>query len=172
MKGPSTRLTWVLLAGGCAVATAASLLMTDWLGLEPCHLCIFQRLLFMVLTVLGVGAALTAGRQGTSVIGRVLGGLTIPISATGVGVAAYQSWLQHQPLDTVSCVGGPPGLIERWVEWLARYAPDLFMATGFCEDESFVILGLSLANWALIAFALCLAAAVWALWLSRSAAET
>jgi protein dithiol:quinone oxidoreductase len=172
MKGPSTRLIWVLLAGGCAVATAASFLMTDWLGLEPCHLCIFQRLLFMVLTVLGIGAALAAGRLGTGVIGRVLGGLTIPISAAGVGVAGYQSWLQHQPLDTVSCVGGPPGPIERWVEWLARYAPDLFMATGFCEDESLVILGLSLANWALIAFALCLAAAVWALWRSRSAAQT
>lgn len=172
MKGPSTRLIWVLLAGGCAVATSASFLMTDWLGLEPCHLCIFQRLLFMVLTVLGIGAALAAGRLGTGVIGRVLGGLTIPISAAGVGVAGYQSWLQHQPLDTVSCVGGPPGPIERWVEWLARYAPDLFMATGFCEDESLVILGLSLANWALIAFALCLAAAVWALWRSRSAAQT
>jgi disulfide bond formation protein DsbB len=163
MTSPSTRLLWGLVAGGCALAVASSFVLTDWLALDPCHLCIFQRLLFMVLTVLALGA----GLAGTGILGRLLGIVTLPVSATGIGVAAYQSWLQLQPPGSVSCVAGTPGVIERWVEWLGQQAPALFMATGFCEDEGALILGLSLANWALIGFALCLGAGVAALSLRR-----
>jgi protein dithiol:quinone oxidoreductase len=163
MIAPSARLLWGLLAGGSALAVASSVLMTDWIGLEPCHLCIFQRLLFMVLTVLALAAALGAGRHGGALLGRLVGALTLPVSATGIGVAAYQSWLQLQPPESVSCVAGTPGLIERWVEWLGQQAPGLFMATGFCEDDALSILGLSLANWALLGFALCFVVGVLAL---------
>ena len=167
MTGPSPRLLWGLTAGGCAIAVASSFVMTDWLALDPCHLCIFQRLLFMVLAVLALGASLGTGRTGAGVLGRLLGALTLPIAATGIGVATYQSWLQMQPPGSVSCVAGAPGLIEQWVEWLGEQAPALFMATGFCENEGALILGLSLANWALLGFALCLGAGVLALIRSR-----
>ncbi|UHD15418.1 disulfide bond formation protein B [Thiocapsa bogorovii] len=167
MTSPSRRLLWGLVAGGCALAVASSFVLTDWLALAPCHLCIFQRLLFMVLTVLAVGA----GLAGAGMLGRLLGIVTLPVSATGIGVAAYQSWLQLQPSGSVSCVAGTPGLIERWVEWLGQQAPTLFMATGFCEDEGALILGLSLANWALIGFALCLGAGALALFGSRAGSE-
>lgn len=163
MTRPSLHLIWLLLAGGSATATAASLFSTAWLGLEPCHLCIFQRLLFMMLTVTALGAAFASWRSRAGRAGRLLGGLTLPISASGIGVAAYQSWLQRQPLDQASCTAGAPGLIERWVEWLGRQMPEWFMATGFCEDEALVILGLSLANWALVLFTLCLATGIWAI---------
>ncbi len=171
MKGPSARLLWGLLAGGSAVAVASSFVMTGWLDLDPCHLCIAQRLLFMVLTVLALGAAVgtDAARTGsgigpgTGLAGRLLGALTLPVSAAGIGVAGYQSWFQLQPPESVSCVAGAPGLIERWVEWLGQLAPDLFMATGFCEDPGLSILGLSLANLALLGFILSLGVGVWAL---------
>jgi len=163
MISPSTPSIWLMLAAGCAAAATGSLLSTAWLGLEPCHLCVFQRLLFMVLTVVALGAAFASRRSPSGRAGWLLGGLTLPISVTGIGVAAYQSWLQHQPLDQASCTGGPPGLIERLVEWLGQQMPAWFMATGFCEDEALVILGLSLANWALLSFILCLGIGVWAL---------
>ncbi|MFN3595234.1 MAG: disulfide bond formation protein B [Thiobacillaceae bacterium] len=89
--------------------------------------------------------------------------LTLPLSALGGGVAAYQSWLQMQSPGSISCVGGEPGLIERLVEWLGQRVPELFLATGFCEEKELVILGLSLANWALIAFACFFILALWAL---------
>ncbi|WP_373506832.1 disulfide bond formation protein B [Thiocapsa sp.] len=163
MTGPSPRLLWGLMAGICALAVASSFVMTDWLGLDSCHLCISQRILFMVLTVVALGAALGAGRHGTGLAGRLLGGLTLPIAAAGIGIASYQSWLQLQPPESVSCIAGTPGLLERWVEWLGQQAPALFMATGFCEDKGLSILGLSLANWALLVFALCFGAGILAL---------
>lgn len=161
------RPIWFGLALACTLLVLASLVLTAWLDLSPCHLCIFQRLLFMLLALLAAGAALASGPDRISgrrsLARRLLGGLFGIVAATGVGVAAYQSWLQAQLKGAVSCTGGQPSLIERLVEWLGEQVPTLFLATGYCEDEALVILGLSLANWALVSFALFLAAAVWAL---------
>ncbi len=163
MFTPTPRRVWILIALVCAGAVTASFGLTAWLDLSPCYLCIFQRTLFIALTLLAGLAAL--GRMLTWVAGPlfVLG------CAVGIGAASYQSWLQLQPPESVSCVGGQPGIIERLVEWLAQQSPSLFLATGFCEDKELVILGLSLANWALVTFVAGLAAALWVLWRARRA---
>jgi protein dithiol:quinone oxidoreductase len=159
MPSPSPRLIWIGLALACTIAVLASLTMTTWFSLDPCHLCIFQRLLFMILVLLAVAAAAPSGRSAAR---PVFGVLFAAVAAIGAGTAAYQSWLQAQTASSVSCVGGEPGPIELLVEWLGQQAPSLFLATGFCDDPAVVILGLSLANWALVAFGGCVAAAVWA----------
>ncbi len=145
MKFPSARQSWLLLSFVSAGLVMASILLTVWLKLNPCHLCIFQRLLFMLLAVAcGVAAWRPQGQ---------LLGLPVAIMALiGTDVAAYQSWLQVQTTGSISCVGGEPGLIERLVEWLGERLPELFLATGYCEDVELVIFGLSLANWALVTF--------------------
>ena len=91
------------------------------------------------------------------------GVLVLALAAHGVFFATFHSWLQFQPPDTVSWVGGLPELIERWVEWLGQQVPALFLASGVCTEPGVVILGLSAANWALVVFAVCLAVAAWAL---------
>ncbi len=151
------------MAIGCAGLALASLVLTVWLDLHPCHLCIFQRLLFMLIALLSLLAALPVAL----VVKRLAGAAVIGLAALGVGVGSYQSWLQLQPPDAVSCVGGQPGPIERLVEWLGQQLPAVFLATGFCEEEELVILGLSLANWAVVSFTAVLLAAAWALWAQR-----
>jgi disulfide bond formation protein DsbB len=160
MIRPTPRLLWSTLAAGCLALVVGSLVLTLWLDLQPCHLCIFQRLLFMVLTVLALAAAWLAPRPSALLPGL----LTLPCAVGGIGAAAYQVWLQGQPPGSVSCIGGKPGPIELMVEWLGQRQPDLFLATGFCEETELVILGLSLAGWALVSFLGCLGLAVWALW--------
>ncbi|WP_295585405.1 disulfide bond formation protein B [uncultured Lamprocystis sp.] len=152
------RVVWLVTAAAAAAAVLASLVLTAWLALAPCHLCIFQRLLFMLIAGLGLLAALTRG-----LVQGLAGGLIALAAVAGAASAGYQSWLQEQPPDSISCIGGQPGLIERLVEWLGQQAPALFLATGFCEEKELLILGLSLANWALLCFFLALAAAWWAL---------
>ena len=159
MRLPTPGQTWLGLGLVCASLVAASVILTAWLDLPACHLCIFQRLLFMLLAVFSLAAACSAAGWA----GRLAGILSLPAAALGVGVASYQSWLQAQPSNTVSCVGGEPSLIERAVEWLGEQVPALFLATGLCEEEDLVVLGLSLANWALVAFCAFLAAGLWAL---------
>ncbi|MBM4180374.1 MAG: disulfide bond formation protein B [Betaproteobacteria bacterium] len=153
------RLLWSLVAAGAFALAAASLLLSAWLDLHPCHLCIFQRLLYMLLALLGLLAAWKAGTR----LGMLAGGLVLATAAAGAATAAYQSWLQMQPAGSISCMAGEPGLIERLVEWLGQLWPTLFLATGFCEDTELMVLGLSLANWSLILFLACLGAAAWAL---------
>lgn len=148
------------MAAGCAGLVLGSLALTAWLDLHPCHLCIFQRLLFMLITILALAATLPV-----PLVARRLVSIMAALSAAGgMAVSAYQSWLQLQPPDSISCVGGQPSLIERLVEWLGQQVPALFLATGFCEEEELVILWLSLANWAFVVFTTCFAAVVWTLW--------
>jgi disulfide bond formation protein DsbB len=72
-----------------------------------------------------------------------------------------------QPPGSISCMAGEPSQIERLVEWLGQLQPELFLATGFCEEAELSILGLSLANWALVSFSAFLVAAGWALFRAR-----
>lgn len=152
----SPRQLWLMLAAMAAGLSVGSLVLPVWLDLHPCHLCIFQRLLALLLAGVALGAGLLAPRRAA----RRAGFLSLPLAAAGIAVAAYQSWLQMQPPGGISCVGGEPGLIERLVEWLGQLVPELFLATGFCEEAELTILGLSLANWSLLGFAVCLALAV------------
>ncbi len=156
------RLAWVFLSVLSAAVSVSSLLLTAWLNLEPCHLCIFQRLLFMLMSLVALTVALT--QEWSRLVARLSSLIFLILAGFGAGVAGYQSWLQFQPINTVSCVAGKMGLIEHWVEWLGQQMPSLFLASGFCEDPQLVILGLSLANAALFIFVLSLAVAIWALW--------
>lgn len=160
MRMPSPRVLWLAIGLGSAALAAGSLGLTVWQNLHPCHLCIFQRLLLMVMTLSGFAATLPR-------VDRLAGAFVAPLALAGAGAAGYQSWLQTQPAGSISCVGGDPSLIERLVEWLGQQAPALFLATGFCEDEELVILGLSLANWSLLGFVGFFLAAVWALFATR-----
>jgi disulfide bond formation protein DsbB len=166
MKPVTAAQAWLALGIIATGLVTGSLILTPWLDLHPCHLCIFQRLLFMKLAALCLLASFMRG-----VWRKLAGALTLPISALGIGVASYQSWLQAQPPGSISCVAGEPGMIERLVEWLGQKAPEFFLATGFCEEKELEILGLSLANWALVSFALFFVLALWALF-NKSATQT
>ena len=121
MIRPTTRQLWLLLAAGCLGLVLGSIALTAWLDLHPCHLCIFQRLLFMGLAVFG----LLAGLLGCRPVARAAGLFVALIAASGVAVAGYQSWLQEQPAGSTSCVAGEPTLVEQFVEWLGRLQPAL-----------------------------------------------
>ncbi|HYN78172.1 MAG TPA: disulfide bond formation protein B, partial [Lamprocystis sp. (in: g-proteobacteria)] len=158
--GPLTpRLVWGIVAFAGTAAVVASLALTPWLNLRPCQLCVFQRLLFMAIAVLALIAAVPA-----SVRGRWLPAvLTLGVAALGLAVAGYQSWLQFPPANTVSCSAGQLSRIEDLVEWLGQQVPTLFLAGGACDAPALDVLGLSLVNWSMVAFAASLAVGGWAL---------
>lgn len=158
-KPPGSRYLWLAVALAASGLAGGSVALVAWLGLSPCPLCIFQRLLFMIIAVLAFVAFFGAAR----LLGRPAGVLALLASLSGIGVAAYQVWLQAQPQAMFTCGGADPNLIERIVDWLGQRLPALFLATGVCEDKQLVILGLSLAGWSLIAFAASAFVCVWAL---------
>jgi len=157
------RHIWLGLAAVSAGLVAASAILTAWLKLNPCPLCIFQRLLFMIMSVLTLAAFLGFRRSA----GQASGVLALLTALSGAGVAAYQVWLQAQPAAMFTCGGADPNLIERWVDWLGQRLPSLFLATGICGDKELVILGYSLAVWSAAAFLAAGGASVWALLQAR-----
>jgi disulfide bond formation protein DsbB len=157
----SARRLWLALAFGGLALVAGSVALTDLMKLHPCYLCVFQRLLYLVLAGLALLAALARARRRTSL---ALGALLVLAASAGLAVAGYQVWLQVQPSSAFSCAGAEPSLIERLVDWLDARIPILFRNLGDCASKELVILNLSLAGWSCIGFAASLGVACAALW--------
>lgn len=132
----------------------AGLVIGEWMRLNPCPLCIFQRVLYLVVAFWGLcGLAIPRAR-------RLWGSLLALTAAGGMATAIYQTWMQLNPEVAVACGSGQPNLIELFVDWLGVQWPYMFMATGFCTSKE-VILGLTMANWSIGCFGAFLLIGLW-----------
>lgn len=140
------RAWFATLALGCFGLVAFGMALQEMLRLSPCPLCIFQRLLYLLIGGLALAGFLLP-------MARLLwAGVIGVLALLGAGVAAYQSWMQFFPDPDNECSFTDPNLIERFVDWLGMQMPSLFLATGFCSSKEWVFLGLSMANWSVLIF--------------------
>lgn len=156
---PSPRLTNL----GLFLATVVAMLFALWLQhyqhLEPCPLCIFQRVAMMATGAV----ALLAFVHGPGVIGRrIYAAFTLLAAAAGIAVAGRHVWLQHLPPEQVPACG--PGL-DYWLETfpLTDVIAKVFRGSGECAEIDWVFLGLSLPGWTLVAFTGLALVALWQL---------
>jgi len=141
------RAWFAALALGVFGLVAVGMELQALLRLAPCPLCIFQRLLYLVIGLVALAGVLLPG-------GRLLwSALIAALAAGGVAVAGYQTWMQAFPLLATECGYSDPNAIERLVDWLGMQWPALFLATGFCTSREWEFLALSMANWSLLVFA-------------------
>ena len=141
------RAWFVTLGLGCLGLVAFGMELQNMLRLSPCPLCIFQRVLYIVIGVIGLlGFAFPVGRL-------LWCALIVALAALGFGVAAYQTWMQAFPHLAPECSFTDPNIFERIVDWLGMQMPSLFLATGFCTSREWEFLGLSMANWSVVIFA-------------------
>ena len=151
----STRSVFAVLATTSLGLVASGLILGELARLQPCHLCNLQRLIYLVLAFFALcGVLLPRARK----LWSVLVALT---AAYGLVTAIEQSWMQYAPQQATECGFGDPTLVEQIVDWLGMQWPSMFMVTGFCTSKDWVFLGLSLANWSGVCFALLLAGALW-----------
>lgn len=118
------------------------------LALEPCPLCIFQRVAFIALTLVFLGAALhdPGGR------GRYAWACALLLAAgAGVLVAGRHVWLQSLPPDLVPACG--PGL-DYMLDVLPAFdvVRQVFTGSGECAKVDWTLFGLSMPAWTLMAF--------------------
>ncbi len=139
------------LAGfiACVLLILTALYMQHGMGLEPCPLCILQRVAVMALGLILLLAAIhNPGRIGQ----RLYGGLVMLTAIAGGGVAARHVWLESLPEDRIPACG--PGLdymLENFP--LQRVIEMVFRGSGECAEVAWSFLGLSIAGWMLIIFA-------------------
>jgi len=147
-----TRLAFAAMALACAALLGVGYYLQFHDGLEPCPMCIFQRVCYMaVVAIAAVAAVHGPGRLGQRVYSVLL---ALPV-LVGLGVAARQTWLQHLPADQVPECG--PGLAFM----LEMYAPfevlkRTLRGTGDCAKVDWTFLGLSIAEWSVICFTMLL----------------
>ncbi|MGZ8216487.1 disulfide bond formation protein B [Methylomagnum sp.] len=117
-------------------------------GLDPCPLCISQRIMVVAVGLVMLAAVLH--NPGPSGVRRyaVFGALT---ALVGGGISARHVWIQHLPSDEVpACT---PGL-----EYMFHYFPltdtlkAMVTGTGDCAKVDWTLLGLSMPAWVLICF--------------------
>ena len=135
----------------CAALLAFALYTQLHGGLEPCPLCIFQRVAFAALGVVLLIAGLHSPRS-RSVRGAY-GVLALIPALAGVGIAGRHVWLQHLPPDQVPMCG--PGL-EYLMEAmpLAGVVRKVLTGSGECALVDWSFLGLSMPEWSLLWFVL------------------
>ena len=149
-----------LLAALCAAGMATGLFVQHVLGLGPCSLCVLQRLGFLLITVTAIGFLLVSTRRLASI---VLTGALASAAVFGLAIAGYQVWLQAFPPLLSSCGAGIGAYLEGWpFEQALRWA---FDAQGDCARSAFAILGITLPQWGLLAFAFTTAAALRLVWI-------
>ncbi|MCG9058015.1 disulfide bond formation protein B [Laribacter hongkongensis] len=158
---PSLRTGFLLIALACVGAMGFALFAQYYMDLEPCPLCVFQRVAVIMTGLLALLGALLSPR---SAGGRgLMAGLTGLASLSGAGVAAWQVRLQNLPADQVPACG--PGLdymLETmpFTDMLAK----VFKGSGECAEVSWTLLGLSLPAWSLVFL---IGITVFAAWLAR-----
>lgn len=134
------------------LATAGLLAYGLWLQhaqhLEPCPMCILQRYAFAAT---GLIAAIAALHNPKSTGVRVYAALTGLVALAGGGVAARQTWLQHNPPRIADCGPGLEFMVESFP--LSEALPMIFRGSGDCSKVDWTFLGLSIAEWALTCFA-------------------
>lgn len=131
--------------------------------LEPCPLCIFQRIAFMAAGVLFLLAALhNPGRIGRSIYAV----LQFVAAAVGAGIAARHVWIQANPDKVMAeCGAGFDYIFEAFP---LRKAVDLvFKGTGECTAMDWSLFGLTIPQLSLIAFAGLALYAIWLVFLQK-----
>ena len=117
------------------------------LYLAACPLCIIQRMLYLLFALAALIGLVFHRSAPTRAFVCVL---MLGVAGTGVFVAGYQTWIQHYP-SGIGCAVNSPWW-EEFVYWAGAKAPLLFQAGGVCEDARWKLLGLSIAEYSLIAF--------------------
>lgn len=157
LQRQSARTVFAVLAAGSVGLVACGLVIGELMRINPCPLCIFQRVLYLAVAAVAFFGVVAPGAR------RVWGALLGLISAGGLATALYQSWMQLYPDTATQCGFGEPNLIEQLVDWLGVQWPFMFMATGFCTTKE-LIFGLTMANWSILCFSGFLLAGIWVGW--------
>lgn len=127
------------------------LLLQQVVGLNPCPLCIFQRMAYFAVALF----ALLAAWLSPGAASRGFGVLVLASALGGAGIAGRHVWLQMNP-QSMSCGPGLQTMLELFP--LTDVLPKVFRGSGDCAEASWTLLGLTIAEWSLIWFVILSAA--------------
>jgi disulfide bond formation protein DsbB len=149
MTLPSPRYCFLLGFLFCVSLLSMAIYFQFVGGLEPCPLCISQRIMVLAVALVLLAAFLhnpasAKGERGWAAAAGVT-------ALLGASVSGRHVWLQHLPPDQVPACG--PG-----IEYMFQYFPlsdtlrAMLTGTGECAKVDWTLLGLSMPAWVLLCF--------------------
>ncbi|HEX8013558.1 MAG TPA: disulfide bond formation protein B [Casimicrobiaceae bacterium] len=145
---PPRRLGYILGFLICAGLLGFAYYLQYAQDLEPCPLCILQRVAVAGMGLVFLVAALhNPGRVGATLYAV----LQLLIGGAGATLAARQVWLQSLPKDEVPACGMSLNYMLDTLP-LADTLKKVFEGSGECAEKAWVFLHLSIAGWTLVFF--------------------
>ncbi len=153
------RITYLAIFLACASLLGFGYYLQYVEYLDPCPLCMVQRLTYLLIAVVALAGAIhNPGRGGTLVYSAILDLLAL----FGAAVAGRQVWLQHLPADKVpECGPGLDFMLESYP--FLDVVKTLIKGTGDCAEVVWTFLGFSIPEWSLLVFVCIMAVNLWLL---------
>jgi protein dithiol:quinone oxidoreductase len=146
---PAGRRRWNLIGFlACALAMAYALYEQHFGGLEPCHLCIFQRVAMIALGLVFAIALVHDPKRGGGRVYAVLIGIC---GLVGAAVAMRHVWLQMQPPGSVGACGASLDVMFQMLP-PSEVLLKVFKGGAECQKIDWSFLGLSMPAWLIAIF--------------------
>ena len=142
------RTLFLLAFLGCVALMGGALYLEHVVGLNPCPMCIVQRI-FVILFGL---VCLVAAIHGPARTGRrIYAFLGLLMAIGGAGTAARQVWLQSVPPEQLdACLPSLEFMMQALP--LQEIVRLVFHGTADCAEVTWTLFGFSLPEWSLLAF--------------------
>ena len=153
---PRRRVAYLLGFLVCAALIGWALWLQYGMGLDPCPLCVFQRVAVIATGVVFLIAAIQNPGRGAAAVYAVA---TLITAGIGAGLAAWQVWIQAQPKGSVAACGmGLDYMLETMPLWdvIGR----VLKGSGECAEQGWLFLGLAIPAWTFVFFIAMIAAAI------------
>lgn len=144
----SPRPLFFLAFIGCVLLMAAALYLEHVVGLEPCPMCVLQRICVVLFGVVCLIAAI----HGSGSLGRrVYAVLALLFAGAGAATAGRQIWLQSVPADQLeACLPSLEFMMEALpMQDIVRL---VFQGSADCAEVKWTLFGMSIPEWSLLGF--------------------
>ncbi len=149
MDSPSYRILNLAQVFSCIVLMIIAIVyFENILKLEPCYLCMTQR---VFVVVIGIICALAAVHNPRQLGQRVYAALSIIVVIMGIYFSGKQLWLQSLPEDKVPSCGVPVDYLFDYFS-VTEAIRMLLRGDGNCAEVQWQFVGISMPGWVMICF--------------------
>ena len=156
-KGLSVRAHSFLGFCACSLLMSYALYAEHFLGLEPCPMCIFQRISTILLGFTFLLGSLPFYSRFSRLI---IGSFILITSLSGILVASRHVWLQNLPPEKVpGCGPGLDFMVENFA--LGEVFEMVFSGSGECANVDWSFIGLSMPAWVIVSLSILAIYGIW-----------
>lgn len=157
MKLPSTKQLFLITFLACAGLLLAAYYFEYVMFLDPCPLCIMQRIAVLMIGLIALSGYFFVT---TELQQRIHAGGLFIVSWFGIGVAGRHVWIQSLPADQVPTCGPSLEYMVETLPW-ADVISIMLRGNGNCAEALWSFMGISMPQWVLIWFVGFLASSIY-----------